>query len=206
MKNFFPPVLALVFCISIFWKWTLGFSAFTVFSHTLDRAGDLPRSFPNLKMIDQDSALFQIEDKNKYILLNFVYLNCPYVCHKINNRLEDIYLAIDNRVIPTKLELVTVSFDLKNDHVQKIKNYRNHFNNSIQGWTFALPWQMKQHDLESYLQKVGVWAKSTPGSTIINHSVYLFLISPEHKIVRTFDPTRESNQAIIDQLYLCLKE
>lgn len=205
MKNFIPPFVALVICIAVIWKWTYGFSAFTVFSYTLRDAGTTPRTFPDIQLINQDSIVFHIKDKKKYTLVNFVYLNCPNVCHKVNNRLEEIYNKIDSNIVPSKLELVTVSFDLKNDNIKKIKNYRNHFSSNIQGWSFALPYQISQKDFDTYFKQVGIWAKAAPKSNVINHSIYLFLISPENKVIKVFDPAREDNATIINEVYTCLK-
>src|SRR5574338_66788 len=127
MKKILIPVIALGICLTVIWKWTLGFSAFTVISYTLQKACDLPRTFPDMPMINQDSVVFHLKEKHKYVLVNFVYLNCPYVCHKVNNQLEHIYHLFDSTTVPSRLEFVTVSFDLKNDDVEKLKKYMEYF-------------------------------------------------------------------------------
>lgn len=206
MKRVLIPILSLAICLTVIWKWTLGFSAFTVFSYTLDKAGNLPREFPDIAMVDQNNNTFHLKDKHKYVLINFVYLNCPYVCHKVNNQLEQIYHLIDSSIIPSKLEFVTMSFDLKNDDIAKIKKYRSYFGTDIPGWAFALPYQSNQGRFNQFLHKAGIWKYEVPSTGIINHSIYLFLISPENKIVKIFDPARESNDVIVQQIHSCLKE
>lgn len=206
MKNVLIPVLSLAICITVIWKWTLGFSAFTIFSYTLNEAGAIPRTFPDLPMINQNGQIFHLKAKHKYELVNFVYLNCPYVCHKVNNQLEQIYHLSDPSIVPSKLEFVTVSFDLKNDDVNKIKKYRSYFGTDIPGWSFALPYQSSQDQFDQFLHNAGIWKYELPGSGLINHSVYLFLISPSNKIIKVFDPARESNDAIVEQINSCLKE
>lgn len=204
MKNIIFPFVVLSICITVLWGWTNGFKTFTVFSYTLSEAGSIPREFPDIQMINQEGQTFHLKDKHKYVLVNFVYLNCPNVCHKVNNRLENIYNEIGADIIPQKLELVTVSFDMKNDNIKKIKNYRNHFGN-INGWTFALPYQISTVEFEKYLRSVGIWAETAPGSSVINHSIYLFLVSPDNKVVEVFDPAREDDKVIIEKLYSCIK-
>ncbi len=204
MKHILPPLAALLLCIGGLWGWTNGFTAFTVFSHTLAEAGPPPRAFPNIPLINQDSTVFRIKDKHKYVLLNFVYLNCPNVCHKVNNRLEGIYTALDGTLVPGTLELVTVSFDLRNDDVRKLKNYRKLFVGGLPGWTFALPHGSDEQAFGSYLKQAGVWAYRLPESGIINHSVYLFLLSPANELVRVFDPAREDDDAIIAGIRACV--
>jgi len=206
MKRVLIPVLTLIICITIIWKWTLGFSAFTVFTYTLDKAGTIPRAFPDISMINQNGKTFHLKDKHKFMLANFVYLNCPYVCHKVNNQLEQIYHLIDSSTIPSKLEFLTLSFDLKNDNIQKIKKYRSYFGTDINGWTFALPYKVSNQEFNQYLTRVGIWKYAVPSTGIINHSIYLFLISPENKIIKIFDPARDSNDVIVRQIYSCLQE
>lgn len=206
MKNILIPFGVLVICVFILTKWTDNFKAFTVFSHTLNEAGSLPREFPDIPMIDQDGKVFHIKDKHKYVLVNFVYLNCPYVCHKVNNRLEKIYHSMDSTEVPSQLEFVTVSFDPENDDVERIKKYRSYFGTDITGWTFALPYKTDKKKFEDYLHKVGIWAYPAPATGIINHSIYVFLVSPENKIIRIFDPAREDDQTIAGNTQSCLNE
>ena len=206
MKKILIPIIVLAICVVVIWKWTYGFSAFTIYSYTLKEAGDLPRDFPDFKMIDQDSNVFNLKDKHKYVLVNFVYLDCPLACHKVNNQIEEVYHLFDTITVPQKLEFVTVSFDVEGDNIKKIKNYRSHYGDDIGGWTFAMPFDFNQNDFTKKLREIGIWTYQIPESGIINHSLYLFLISPDNKIIKTFDPARDSNNAIIEQIKKCLKE
>lgn len=206
MRKVLIPVLSLGICFMVIWRWTLGFSAFTIFSYTLHEAGKIPRPFPDLAMINQDGTVFSIKEKQKFVLVNFVYLNCPYVCHKVNNQIEHVYHLFDQSIVPSELEFVTISFDLKNDDVEKIKKYRNFFGADISGWSFALPYQSDQEQFDRFLHQLGIWKYSVPSTGIINHSIYLLLISPDNNIVRIFDPARDSNTFIAEQIAACLKE
>lgn len=205
MKKIFIPIFVLFLCSGIIWKWTSGLTAFTVFSHTLAEAGPIPRNFPEINFVNQNGKTFNIGEIDKYILLNFVYLDCPFVCHKVNNELEKIYRTIDTNIIPSKLEFITISFDLKNDNIEKIAKYRNYFGDDIDGWTFALPYQINEEKLNKFLTKLGTWAYKVPETGLINHSIYLYLISPNHKIIKTFDPARENNSSIINKIKECIK-
>lgn len=202
MRKCLPPLLALVLCAAVLWVWTDGFRSFTVFSHALLAAGPLPRKFPDLPLVDQDGRAFQVGGEKKYVLVNFVYLDCPDVCHKINNRLEGIYRALEGRIIPQRLELLTVSFDLRHDDLRKIRSYRQLFDGGLEGWTFALPEGVTQEKFDRFLAKLGVWAQRVPGTHLINHSIYQFLVAPNGNIVRIFDPAREDDRLIAQELEL----
>lgn len=199
------PIFSLLICTSVIWKWTYGFSAFTIFSYTLKSAGSTPRDFPEMKFISQDEKIFELKEKKKYVLVNFVYLNCPYVCHKVNNQIEEIYHLFDSTMVPSQLEFLTISFDLKNDDLVKIKRYRERFGTDINGWSFALPYQSDQETFNRFLIQAGIWKYQIPASGVINHSVYLLLINPKNKIVKIFDPARENSQAITSQIKSCVK-
>ncbi len=205
MKKVFIPIFTLIICISILWKWTYGFSAFTIFSYTLKSAGSTPRDFPELKLISQDDKVFDLKEKKKYVLVNFVYLNCPFVCHKVNNQIEQIYHLFDSTMVPSQLEFLTISFDLKNDDLVKIKRYRERFGKDINGWNFALPYQTNQEGFNRFLKQAGIWKYQISASGMINHSIYLLLINPMNKIVKVFDPAREDERSITSQIKSCIK-
>lgn len=207
MKNILIPLLAAALCITVLSKWTDGFRAFTVFSYTLNKAGEMPRTFPDMELVNQEGEKFHIKDKHKYILVNYVYLNCPDVCHKVNNRLETIYHLIPKEHFTSDLEFVTVSFDPERDDIDRIKKYRNLFDkDDISGWNFAIPSQTQFHDLNHYLKDAGIWAVPAPVSGMINHSVYIFLISPDNKVVATFDPARESDEEIAEGIRMFVEK
>lgn len=203
MRKIFLPVLTLIICVGIIWKWTSGFKAFTVFSYTLYNAGPVPRAFPDIAMINQNNKIFDIKDNPKYKLVNFVYLDCPYACHKVINKLDGVYKAINNRLIPSELQFYTISFDLKDDNTQRLKNYRESLG-IHQGWTFGLPYHIKKEEFEKYLKKVGIWKYQIPGTGLINHSLYVFLVSPDNKIIEVFDPAKEDDNTIAEKVQSCV--
>lgn len=204
-KKIFIPILTLSLCLLLLNFWTLGFSSFTVFSYTLKKAGVIPRPFPPIQLIDQDSNIFQIKDKKKYKLVNFVYLNCPFVCHKVNNQLEQIYHKLDNETVPSRLEFITVSFDQENDDLQRIIRYRKYFGDNISGWSFALPYHYDQKSFDVFLSKLGIWKYKIPSTGLINHSIYIFLIDTDNNIIKVFDPARDTNETIISEIKACIK-
>lgn len=203
LKALIPPLLTFTMClIAISW-WTMGFSAFTVFSQTLLQAGPLPRAFPAFRLVDQDGKDFDLKAPHPAVLVNFVYLDCPSACHVVNNRLEGIYQKLKDSLIPSKLQLLTISFDLKRDDVSRIKGYSHQLCGDVSGWTFALPLGLDQGELNYLLKALGIWAYPRPDSGAINHSLYLFLVAPDDQIVQVFDPAREEDEAIIAALNSC---
>lgn len=200
------PVFALGVCVYILSAWTQGFRAFTVFSYTMEEAGPLPRTFPDLRLTDQSGNSFEIQDLRSYTLLNFVYLNCPFVCHKVNNQLEEIYQATAGRLPIGELRFLTVSFDLENDNIGKIEKYRSYFGDDIDDWTFALPRQTDETELRAILKNAGIWINKNPETGRIDHSVHIFLLSPDHQIIRVFDPARADPHSMTEEIVQCVKK
>ena len=48
------------------------------------------------------------------------------------------------------------------------------------------------------------WDK-IPNDELKGYSIYIFLVSPENNIVQVFDPARDTEQYIIQQINSCLK-
>jgi protein SCO1/2 len=204
MKSILIPFLMLAACFAGLWKWTNGFEAFTVFSYTLQDAGSIPRSFPDIPMINQNGKVFHIKNEHKYVLVNFVYLDCPGVCERIDNRLEKIYQSMNREDALSKIKFITISFDPQDDNLQRLKAYHHLLGTDLSGWDFAIPYQTGQSEFKLYLQEAGVWMYKIPATGIINHSIYIFLISPDNKIVQVFNPARESNTDIAEKIQSCV--
>lgn len=203
LKEIFIPVFSLCICIAVLWFWTLGFTSFTVFTRTLNQAGELPRDFPELSLEDQDGQVFTLgAESGNYKLVNFVYLNCPDVCHLMNYKVEDIYRSFDEHRVPGELEFYTLSFDLENDDAERLKSYRAQFETEgeMEGWTFGRPRFVSQRDLNKFLYEIGVWTYTLPETNRTNHSLYFFLISPENQIIEVFDPVREEDKSIVQKI------
>lgn len=208
MKKVLLPFLVLFSWMILIGFWSSGFSSFTIFSHTLSKAGDLPRVFPDLELVNHDGEIIRLQENKKFKLVNFVYLSCPLVCHKINNRLETIYHQIDTDVLASHLHFYTLSFDLERDNVERIRSYRAHFtdNGTISNWDFAVPYNLSQEEFDMFLKNLGVWKYTHSETRITNHSIHLFLLDPHNKIIRIFDPARESDEKILKEIDQCLKE
>lgn len=200
----FLPVFTLLICLYLFSSWTSGFRAFTVFSYTMEKAGILPRPFPELPLTDQNGNPFSVRERSSYTLVNFVYLNCPFVCHKVNNQLEEIYHHVQARLPEGQLRFLTVSFDMENDDIGKIEKYRNYFGDDIDDWTFALPRETTKNELQALLKSIGIWIHENPLTGRTDHSVHIFLISPEQQIIRIFDPAREDPYLMTEEIVQCI--
>lgn len=202
MKNWIAPFFVLFFWLALIGFWSSGFTTFTIFSKTLVQAGELPREFPELELINQDAEVLHLDGDKSYKLVNFVYLSCPEVCHKVNNRLESIYHKLQETDFDKQLHFVTLSFDLDRDNVERIRLYREYFKGkgAIDSWDFAVPNHLSQAQFDRFLSNLGIWKFTDPQTGLTNHSIYVFLLSPENKIIRVFDPARQTDEDILQKL------
>ena len=197
------PILTLLLCTGVLYYWTVGFSAFTIFSYSLAKANPVSKAFPALILINQDGKNLKFQN-DYYKLVNFVYLDCPFVCHKVNNQIEGIYHLTDTDSILKDLHFVTISFDPLHDNVAKIKRYRSYFGTDINRWDFAIPTAMSSQVFYDHLQKIGLWKYQDKRTGVINHSTSLYLVSPTNKIVAVFNPSRDSDEIIAQKIHQCI--
>lgn len=186
------PAILFIAWVSGISYWTAGFSAFTTYSHALAEAGPLPRAMPQFAMVDREGKLFRFEDlKGRYLLVDFMYLQCSSVCGILRSRLDDYYDEL-GAAIPDRLAIVSVSFDAERDNLFTLGEAWVGAG-SRDGWIFSV--MAKEDDsglapLEA-LRRFGVVAlKNSYGD--FNHSAYHFLVNPQGKLVRVIEPGRDA--------------
>lgn len=80
----------------------------------------------SFQLVNQDSIQVTFPDdfEGKYIVMGFIYTNCPDICSMITQNLVTIQKNLN---YPDDVEFVAASFDPVRDTPQKLKNYGNAF-------------------------------------------------------------------------------
>ncbi len=173
--------------------WTAGFSAFTTYSHALSVAGPPPRQMPDFPMRDQEGRVFRFADlRGRYLLVDFMYLQCTSVCGILRSRLMD-YTEELSALIPQELILVSVSFDTERDNQYTLHDAWTGAGKK-EGWIFSVLGDAKAQEesarLLQELKNFGVVAvKNKTGD--FNHSAYHFLVNPKGELVRVIEPAKD---------------
>jgi len=184
-KRFLTPALILMVWIIILDLWTYQFSAFTSYSYTFESQGSLPRSLPNFLLIDHSGKPIQLKDfKNKYLLLNFMYLHCTTFCGYSFSELQDVYQEL-HQLIPDTIAFMSISFDPKQDDPTQLKNAWERLG-AKQGWTLATFDQSGLADMSNILDQIGVWVYQKSDGDF-NHTTQLLLIDQHGKLIKALN-------------------
>lgn len=81
----------------------------------------------NFELVDQDSSRvnFPGHFSGKYVVMGFIYTNCPDICSLITQNLLKIQNDMNN---PEDVQFVAATFDPKRDTPSKLKQYGVSFN------------------------------------------------------------------------------
>ncbi|MES0488367.1 MAG: SCO family protein [Leptospirales bacterium] len=186
---FIFPILFLILWFIGIHRWTGGFTSFTTYSYTLWAAGDLPRELPPFKLTDHNGNHVDFSKwKGKYVLLDFMYLQCSSICGILRSRLIDYYDRL-SAFIPDKLIFVSVSFDPERDNVDILHEAWRSSGESP-GWVFAVftPDAERGTQLwKTHLKDFGVIAiRNNLGD--FNHTAYHYLLRTDGKLSAVIDP------------------
>lgn len=184
IKAALPSLVALALVWGLLNWWTLGFQAFTSYSHVRESAAPLPQSPPRLTLIDQVGKPLQLDElQGKYYLMTFGFLDCTGTCpvsmaafNEINGHLQS--LGIDDLV------LLTITLDPARDRQQHLHYVWQSFD-SPAGWILARP---QVQDIPAYwakLRRMGMWVDQDKLGTPI-HDDRSFLINRAGMIVQSF--------------------
>lgn len=83
-------------------------------------------SSPSFNMINQDGeeVIFPDDFKGKYMVLGFIYINCPDVCPMITQNMKNVQNQLGN---PDDVQFVAVTFDPERDTPEELKKYKDMF-------------------------------------------------------------------------------
>lgn len=201
----FPILLFTLWSIGIY-RWTGDFTSFTTYSYTLWAAGELPRELPAFKLTDHNGDPVDFSQwKGKYVLLDFMYLQCSSICGILRSRLIDYYDRL-SEFIPDKLVFLSVSFDPERDSVEILQEaWRSSGENP--GWVFAVftqsspPAENSTSDWQTQLEEFGVVVlRNNLGD--FNHTAYHYLLRPDGMLSVVIDPSEgyEKNLQEIEKI------
>lgn len=178
MFRWLLPGTLFLFSFAFIWFYTLGFSAFTMFSYVLKRAGEPPYPLPDLNLECHDGSTLNLRSlDSRPVFLNFIYLHCLYGCPISLAKMYLIKKKVENTL------LVSVSVDPDRDTIGKLRE-RWEAIGGYPNWLFCKPtdknWREK-------LERIGVWVYRREDG-LINHTLDIFIVK-EGKIIDTIPPS-----------------
>ncbi len=179
-------VLALAGVVVLIGWWTHGFRAFTTDSAALADAGPLPHPAPSLDFwygAGNHSTLD--EYRGRYVLLTFMYLNCPDVCHLVTARLRQAFGRLGD-LIPGRMVFLSLSLDPARDDAASLDAHWRSLD-AGPGWIMGGTLQDETRKRNEALARLGVWFTQLPDGRI-NHAASSFLIDPAGQVIAVYRP------------------
>jgi len=199
MVNIFSLII-LPFTIFIFWsaaivQWTGNFSYFTTYSYFLDKAGSLPRNFPQFNLVDQRENRVDYESwKGKYKLVDFMYMHCSEVCGIVRSRLSEYHYNLDP-ILQEKLDFVSISFDVHRDTPENLDSLWRSMGSS-KSWKFYT-FNGNESEVFAQLLDFGVYIIREPSGDF-RHTVMHFLLDSENRVVAIIDPSIGKEKVLLE--------
>lgn len=178
--------LALVGVVALVGWWTHGFRAFTTDSAAIAAAGALPRMAPPLAFWQLAGEPSTLEaQRGRYVLLTFMYLHCPDVCHLVTARLQRAFGRLGD-ILPERMVFLSLSLDPARDDPTSLGEHWRGLG-AGPGWIMGGVAKGGERELDASLARLGVWVTRLPGGQI-NHAASSFLIDPAGQVVAIFRP------------------
>jgi len=197
-KRIFPTVIFFTWLLGLLW-WTGGFQHFTTYSYAMYRAGETPRAMPNFQLMDFNSNPVNLSElsgndktRGKYILVDFMYLQCSSVCGILRSRLYD-YKKELSPYLGKNLIMASISFDPQRDTPTILKETWKSLG-AESNWLFA-SLQGNRDKIIDEMYKFGVVIIPLSNGDF-NHTTMHYLIDPEGKLVEVIDPSRGKENAL----------
>lgn len=166
--------------------WTAGFRGFTTDGHALAAAGRLPRAAPVFPFEDASGDRRSTADfRGRHVLLTFMYLRCPEVCHLVTARLHEVHAGV-TELLPDRLVLLSLSLDPGRDTPMALKEWMT-AHGAPEGWIAGRLVSPEATTPDAALARLGVWVRRS-GSGRIDHGASTFLLDPAGQVLAVFRP------------------
>lgn len=185
--------LAALAMVALLGWWTHGFRAFTTDGAALAAAGPMPRSAPPLAFVSSTGEPGSLQEmRGRYVLLTFMYLHCPDVCHLVTARLQRAQQQLDG-LTPERLVFLSLSLDPTRDDTGMLHEHWRLLGGRP-GWTIG---QLSgtPGEVDDELAALGAWVTRLPDGRI-NHAASSYLVDPEGRVVAIFRPEVTADELV----------
>ena len=154
------------------------------------------KQLPNYRLLDQDGRFVALHKlRSKYLLVNFIYTNCPGPCIAITQSVANLMENMDPEVV-IHVHALSITIDHANDSSEKLKEYALEFTDGFERWTFA---RSDQDTLRNMADGLGFYFTKTSEGWF-EHMNRLTVVGPDMKPIihyygTDFDPV-EVEEAI----------
>lgn len=181
------PFLVVLFWVCLFLTMTKGFSNLTLES---ERKANLFSTKPALIMhlVDEQGQSTTLnaltQQQNKILVTQFIYTRCKTLCLALGDYFQQAQTQISLQGLDKKIHLLSISFDVANDHPGRLKNYRQRMRADKQVWSLAT--LQSDNDLATAKEQLGLIILPTDLKEFVHNSAFL-VISTQGKLLGIYD-------------------
>ncbi len=155
---------------------------------------------------DNEEVVFPDHYKGKYVVMGFIYINCPDVCPLITQNMQKIQQELGN---PDDIQFVGVTFDPERDTPEALKYYKDVFKlddnfNFLTGDTTTINEFM---DMVRVRSQVSFTTETDTGEEIyfLNHSNKIMVIDPKARLIFEYGGSMTRPGMIVEDILTVYK-
>lgn len=165
------------------------------------QAGD---AVPSLSLTNQEGKPINIQDwKGKTLALTYIYTHCPdpTLCPRISGHFKTLQDQLKAANLSDKVQLLSISFDPKNDTPQVLKEYAKRHKSDLSNWSFATG---SVEEISKAAQLFGVNYRDN-GGNLIEHSLSTSVIAPNGNIVKLWRGNQWQPEEVMQEIKMVAK-
>ena len=179
--------MAFLFWGFIFSYITTGFSNFTLES---ERKSNLFLTKPHvaLNLVNEQGQVTTLtalaKKQNKILITEFIYTRCSSLCLTLGDYFQQAQKQIKAQVLNQKIHLLSISFDVNQDNVARLKQYRKRMHAEEDSW--SLTTMQSSSDVEAAKKQLGLMVLADQNKGFVHNSAFL-VISNQGKLMGIYD-------------------
>jgi protein SCO1/2 len=152
------------------------------------------KSINSHNLMDHTGAKIQFpQASGKYQLVFFGYTSCPDICPTTLHKIKHVMSSIKNR---EDIDFYFISIDSERDKPKYLREFLDFFHPDIKGLTGSV------HNIKKVEKEFGILTRKFQGKSALayklEHSVFMYLINGEGKLMLMYPGSTTSGQIISD--------
>lgn len=179
-RSVVSTILISVLGITALWHATSGGSAWTAESARRLNVIHSPIKFPDVDLQSTRFDNLSLADyQQQVIVVDFIYTQCPSICQAMGAEFRSLQSEFKSRGLAEDVQLLSLTFDSRNDGIKQLTEYLNRFSASETQWAAAR--FREESELQGVLDDLGVVVIPDPDFGYI-HNAAVYLVVKGHVI------------------------
>lgn len=152
------------------------------------------KQIKNYPLINHDGKTVTFPAANgNYQLIFFGYTSCPDICPTTLHKIKQVIQSLGDN---SRVNYNFVSIDVERDTPGQLKEFVTYFHPKITGFTGNI------HNIKAVEKEFGILTRKFQGTSALayklEHSVFMYLIDPDGKLVLMYPGSTLPNQIVSD--------